>query len=180
MEATLLQNKTIRGVQSSRSSDKLKTALQNKFDFNFDTNERITSNLFGIRYDNEYVVYSYGRHFRIATYSFKTNKWTINGESYSVSTSRHQSTVFCALSEGNLGVITTKDIQKAWRTRTYANRAKWARDLTATQWADLQECQDTANPLLRDLKADIKLQDEAKIICGGCLSAWNTINTKKG
>tara|TARA_Y100001951_G_C11288607_1_gene270538 strand:- start:2009 stop:2311 length:303 start_codon:yes stop_codon:yes gene_type:complete len=37
-----------------------------------------------------YVVYSYGEHFPMYVYDFKSNQWLENGNKYSVSTSKQQ------------------------------------------------------------------------------------------
>ena len=176
MEA-LKPNKTLRSIPTTYSTKKLCEALREKYDFNFDTYGRASANVFGKRYDNEYVVYSYGRHFRIATYNFETETWTINGSNYSVSTTRHQSTVFSALVK--IDAVTARDIQKTWRTRTYNERAKWAQPLTPEQWASLQDCQDRGVPLRRNLKNDLEWQRIKGITCNSCIDAWNTITNKK-
>jgi len=46
------------------------------------------NNTFAEYIGNDYVVYSYGRHFPI--YTFKNGKWYANSDKYSVSTSKHQ------------------------------------------------------------------------------------------
>ena len=41
--------------------------------------------------DNLYVVYSYGYHFPMYVYDTRSEMWFANSDSYSVSTSKHQS-----------------------------------------------------------------------------------------
>lgn len=49
------------------------------------------NNIFSVRYNNLYVVYSYGTHFPMYVYDFEIENWIYNTGKYSATTSKHQS-----------------------------------------------------------------------------------------
>ena len=57
---------------------------------NCNTFENNNDTAWGVHEGNLYIVYSYGSHFPMYIYDYKTEQWYGNGDKYSSTTSRHQ------------------------------------------------------------------------------------------